>query len=55
VVSSTTFGNGKMMTCPILCKQCYRWREELKDGRKSSGKNLPRNPLHNLLEKLLDA
>jgi hypothetical protein len=34
MVSSTTFTNGKTMTCPILCKQWHRWREELKDGRK---------------------
>ena len=34
LLSNTTFRNGKMMTCPILCKQWHRWREELKDGRK---------------------
>ena len=54
-VSNTTFRNGKMMTCPVLCKQRHRWREELKNGRKNSGKNMPRNPFHNLLEKLLNA
>ena len=44
-----------MMTCPIFCKQWHRWREELKNGRKSSGKSMPRNPLHSLSEKLLNA
>ena len=37
-----------MMTCPILCKQYHRWREELKDGTKKQWENVPRNPLHNL-------
>ena len=34
-VSHTIFGNGKMMTCPILCKQWHKWREALKDGRRN--------------------
>jgi len=34
MVSITIFRNRKWMTCPILCKQQHRWREELKDGRK---------------------
>ena len=33
-VASTTFRNEKMMTCPIVCKQRHRCREELKEGRK---------------------
>ena len=43
-----------MMPCPNLYKQWHRWREELKDRRKISGKNMPRNPLHNLPENLLN-
>ena len=54
MVSSTTFRKGKMMTCPILCKQQHRWREELRTRGKNSGKNVLRNPLHNLLENLLN-
>ena len=51
---STTFRNGKMMTCTILCKQWHRERS-WRTGGKSSGKIVQRNPIHNLLEKLLTA
>jgi len=34
-----------MMTCPILCKQWHRWREELKDGRKKQWEKGVEEPL----------